>query len=57
MEELLEINNLAGLFQCIVKDCKVSEMHFCEKILALELNSLILLLTRSTRYIPSDAEI
>ncbi len=24
MEEVVEINNLAGLFQCIVKDCKVS---------------------------------
>ena len=23
MEEIVEINNLAGLFQCIVKDCKV----------------------------------
>ena len=40
MEEILEINNLAGLFQCIVKDCKViSEMQFCWKILALKLNA------------------
>ena len=23
MEEILEVSNLAGLFQCIVKDCKV----------------------------------
>ena len=26
MEEILELNNLAGLFQCIVKDCKVIKL-------------------------------
>ena len=28
MEELTEINNIAGLFQTIVKDCKVMDIFY-----------------------------